>query len=116
MACREELPRLQKLIEQYQNRQDVQFLTLNEDDNPGIIEPFLNEHRYHFTVLPAHGYVQETLKVLEIPQNWVVDANGVVRLKGVGYESSEKWESGMKEAIEKHKPETGPAVAAPTLR
>jgi hypothetical protein len=91
-------------MEEYQGRHDVQFLTLNNDENPGIIEPFLKEHQLNLTALPAHQYVDETLKVMGIPQNWIVDSTGVVRLKGVGYDRSEKWESGMKEAIEKYKP------------
>ncbi|MGO8733870.1 MAG: TlpA family protein disulfide reductase [Terriglobia bacterium] len=114
--CREELPHLQKLSEQYQSRHDVQFLTLNCDDNPGVIEPFLKEHQFKLTVLPAHRYVMETLKVVAIPQNWIVDSNGVVRLKGLGYDPGEKWETGMQEAIEKYKPEAGTAAAAPGPR
>lgn len=94
----------------------MQFLTFNSDDNPGIIEPFLKGHQLNLTVLPAHSYVMETLKVTAIPQNWIVDANGVVRLKGLGYDRTEKWETGMKEAIEKYKPQAGTATAAPGSR
>jgi hypothetical protein len=83
------------------------------DDNPGLIEPFLKEHQLSLTVLLAYSYIEDTLKVFGIPQNWIVDSNGVVRLKGVGYDSTEKWETGMKEAIEKYKPEAGTAAAAP---
>lgn len=93
----------------------MQFLTLNLDDNPGLIEPFLKEHKLDLTVLPAYSYVLNTLKVFGIPQNWIVDSSGMIRLKGVGYDSTDKWEAGMKEAIEKHKPEAG-AAAAPTSR
>ena len=107
MYCREELPRLQKLIEQYKNRSDVQFITLNMDENPGIIDPFLKEHQLALIVIPASSYVRETLQVNGIPQNWIVDSGGVVRLKGVGYDSTEKWETGMREAIEKVKPAAG---------
>ena len=97
-------------MEQYRNRKDVQFITLNMDEKPGVIEPYLKEHQLSFTVLPAYTYVTETLKVMGIPQNWIVDANAVVRLKGRGYDSTEKWETGMREAIEKVKPlETAPA-------
>jgi len=98
------LPRLQKLIDQYKNRADVQFITLNMDENPGIIEPFLKEHQLALTVVPAYNYVTETLKVMGIPQNWIVDSGGVVRLKGIGYDASEKWETGMRDAIDKVKP------------
>jgi hypothetical protein len=71
------------------------------DENPGIIEPFLKEHQLAVTVVPAYSYVWDTLKVNGIPQNWIVDSGGVIRLKGVGYDSTEKWETGMRDAIEK---------------
>ena len=76
------------------------------DENPGVIEPFLKEHQLAVTVIPAYSYVTETLKVMGIPQNWIVDSGGVIRLKGVGYDSTEKWETGMRDAIEKVKPDT----------
>jgi hypothetical protein len=102
------LPRLQKLAEKYKGRSDVQFITLNMDDNPGLVEPYMKEHQLSLIVLPAYSYVTETLKVFGIPQNWIVDSHGVVRLKGTGYDSTEKWEMGMAEAIEKNLPEITP--------
>ena len=71
----------------------------------------MKEHKLTFPVLPAYSYVQDTLHIYGIPQNWIVNASGVVRLKGIGYDSSEKFEEGMTEAVEKYKPEGG-AVAA----
>jgi hypothetical protein len=106
------LPRLQKLIEKYKNRPDVLFLTLNMDENPGVIAPFLREHQVSLTVIPAYSYVNDTLRVFGIPQNWIVDPQGVVRLKGTGYDSTEKWEAGMAEAINRIKPESGGEHAA----
>jgi hypothetical protein len=97
------LPRLQKLIDSYKDKTNVQFLTLNMDENPGLITPFLAEHHLSMIVLPAYSYVTETLNVNGIPQDWIVDAQGVVRLKGTGYDNTEKWEQGMTEAIEKIK-------------
>jgi len=55
--------------------------------------------------------VKETLDI-DVPSHWVVDATGVVRLKAQGYDPTEKWETGMKEAIEKVR--TGAAAASPT--
>ncbi|SPE43424.1 hypothetical protein SBA3_910041 [Candidatus Sulfopaludibacter sp. SbA3] len=102
MICRAELPRLQKLIEQYKDRKDVVFLSLNMDDNPGLIGPVLAEQKLTLTVLPAYSYASDTLKIDVIPQNWIVGPDGVIRLKGIGsYASIEKWEPGMKDAIEK---------------
>lgn len=91
---------MQKLAEQYQNQPGVVFLSMNLDDDPGLIDPFVKEQKLTFTVLPAYSYVTDTLKVQEIPQNWIVAADGVIRLKGVGYDATEKWEDGMKNAIE----------------
>ena len=90
---------------QYKSRPDVQFLMLSIDENPGLIGPFMQEHKYTFTVLPAYAYAEGSLKVFGIPENWIVDANGVVRLKGIGYDATGKWEKGMTEAIEKYTPE-----------
>ena len=73
------------------------------DDNPGLIEPFMTEKKLSLIVHPAYTYVEDTLKVSGIPQNWIVDANGVIKLKGIGYDATEKWETGMSEAIAKVK-------------
>ncbi len=90
----------------------MQFLTLNMDQNPGLIAPFLGEHQLSLTVLPAYSYVNDTLKVYGIPQNWILDGKGIVRLKGTGYDSTEKWEAGMAEAIEKVQLKAEPTVIA----
>jgi len=95
------LPRLQKLIEKHKDRKHVLFLTLNMDDNPGLIAPFLKEHSLSVTVIPAYSYITDTLKVFGIPQNWIVDPHGIVRLKGLGYDATEKWETSIMDAIEK---------------
>lgn len=104
MACSEEFPRLQKLIDEYKDRPDVQFISFNLDANPGLVEPFVKEHALGFVVIPAYSYVADKLNgSVGVPSNWVVDGNGVVRLKGQGYDISGKWETGMKDAIEKVK-------------
>jgi hypothetical protein len=111
------LPRLQKLYDQYKNRSDIQLLTLNIDENPGLAEAFMKEQKLTFPVLLASSYVQDALHGVGVPQNWVVDAKGVVRLKGIGYDATEKWEEGMVEAVEKNKPEaaTTAATSPPAL-
>ncbi len=93
---------MQKLTEQYKDRKNVVFLSLNLDDNPGLIGPIMAEQKLTFTVLPAYSYVTDKLKIDLVPQNWIVGPDGIIRLKGIGsYDSIEKWEPGMKEAIEK---------------
>ena len=96
------MPRLQKLIAHYKDRRDLVFLSLNLDENPGLAGPFLAEQKLTFTVLPAYSYVNDTLKIEVVPQNWIVGPDGVIRLKAQGsYDSIDKWEPGMQEAIDK---------------
>lgn len=103
---------MQKFIEQFKNHPDVQFLTLSIDENPGLIGAFMQEHKFTFTVLPSYNYAVNSLQVFGIPENWIVDANGVVRLKGMGYDATGKWEKGISEAIEKYAPEKTSAASA----
>jgi len=77
------------------------FLSLNLDDNPGLVGPFLAEHKLTLDVLPAYSYATGTLNIDVVPQNWIVGPDGVIRLKGIGYDFSQKWEQGIKDAIEK---------------
>jgi thiol-disulfide isomerase/thioredoxin len=42
--CREELPHLQKLYEQVKNRDDIQVITLNVDEDLSLVEPFLGSY------------------------------------------------------------------------
>jgi len=105
------LPRLQKLAEQYKDQRDVVFLSLNMDDDPGLVDPFVEDQKLTFTVLPAYSFVTDSLKVEAIPQNWIVAPDGVIRLKGVGYDSTDKWEAGMKNAIDQFR--QGNANATP---
>jgi thiol-disulfide isomerase/thioredoxin len=88
--CREELPYLQKLFNKVRERKDLLVITLNADENPGMIVPFLKENKYTFPVLPASDYVSKL--ALTLPSNWIVDAKGVLRMERVGFSNgSDQW-------------------------
>jgi thiol-disulfide isomerase/thioredoxin len=86
--CREELPSVQKLYDLTKQQKDVQVITLNIDEDPGLVEPFLAANGYLFPVIMSSGeYVEaQTTKMLSIPQNWVVDAGGRLREKSSGFD------------------------------
>ena len=90
------------------------LLTLNMDDNPGLAEAYVREHKLTFPVLPALAYTTGSLAVNGIPENWIVDAGGVVRLKQIGYTRNDKWEGQMADAIEKFRPGAVAAGAPPS--
>jgi thiol-disulfide isomerase/thioredoxin len=100
--CRNELPYLQKLFNKVRERKDLVVITLNTDDNPGLIMPFLTGNKYTFPVLPASGYVAKLVPELSIPRNWIVDADGVVKMERIGFGNGEDgWVDEMIGVMEK---------------
>lgn len=100
--CREELPSLQGLFDRTRERKDLLVLTLNTDDNPGLIEPFLRENKYTFPVLPASSYISKLIPELSIPRTWIVDSDGVLRMERVGFGAgNDKWADEMIGVMEK---------------
>jgi hypothetical protein len=93
---------LQKLYNKVRERKDLTVLTLNTDDNLGLILPFLEENKYTFPVLPADAYVHKLVPELSIPRNWIVDANGVLKTERVGFGGGDdKWVDDMIAVMEK---------------
>ncbi len=85
--CREELPSVQKLYDLTKKQKDLQVITLNIDEDPGLVEPFLAANGYSFPVLMSAGeYAGQTTGVLSIPQNWVVDRVATLREKSSGFD------------------------------
>jgi thiol-disulfide isomerase/thioredoxin len=101
--CRMELPYVQKLSDQMKDRKDVLILTLNIDDEIGLVDPFMKENKYSFTVIPAQAYAQG-LGVYSIPRNWVVGVDGVLTFEGIGFGGDgDEWMKKAAEMIEKVK-------------
>lgn len=102
--CRQELPYVQKLSNEMKENKDVVILTLNIDRELGLIEPFVKQHDYTFTVIPAQSYV-EGLGVYSIPRNWVVSGDGKLRFEGLGFggNNTAEWMNKAKEMIQKVK-------------
>jgi thiol-disulfide isomerase/thioredoxin len=101
--CREELPYVQKLRAQMKDRKDVVILTLNIDDEIGLVEPFMKENKYNFPVLLGQSYA-ETQGVNSIPRNWVVAVDGKLMFEGIGFgNDGEEWMKKAAQVIEKVK-------------
>jgi thiol-disulfide isomerase/thioredoxin len=88
--CRDELPSVQKLYELAKDRDDIQVITLNLDEDPGLVDPFLAAYHYTFPVLmSARDYAAgQAIGDLAIPQNWLVDRTLILREKSAGFDST----------------------------
>jgi len=99
--CKAELPKLQQLYTQIKERKDVQVLSFNIDGEVGLVEPYLKEHGYSFPVIPAYDFVNASLDVMGIPQNWIVDPAGKWRWTQLGFDGSEpNWTETMLKRME----------------
>jgi thiol-disulfide isomerase/thioredoxin len=100
--CRNELPYLQKVLDKVRERKDIQLVTFNVDDNPGLIAPFLTENKYTFPVVSAKSYIDKFLRELSIPRNWIVDSGGVLRSERIGFGTGDdKWVDDIVASLER---------------
>jgi thiol-disulfide isomerase/thioredoxin len=101
--CRWELPYLEKLREQMKEKKDVVILTLNIDEQVGMVQPFMKENKYTFPVLLGQAYA-ESQGVNSIPRNWVVNSDGKIVFEGIGFgNDGEEWMKKAAQIIEKVK-------------
>lgn len=99
--CKEELPHLQKFYERNKDRADLVILTLNADEQSGMVAPFLKQNGYTFPVLPAWTYINQVLPDWTIPQNWIVDAKGQWQWQQIGFDEQQPdWAKTMVEKID----------------
>jgi thiol-disulfide isomerase/thioredoxin len=78
--CQAELPQVQRLHDMFRGRKDVAVITLNIDENSGLVEPYMKQRGFRFAVEFAREIVERDLKVETIPRNWIIDRKGVIRL------------------------------------
>jgi thiol-disulfide isomerase/thioredoxin len=112
--CNQELPHLQELYTKVKDRSDLQILTLNIDEDLGLVQPFMKEKGYTFPVLPAYSFVIDLLDGFAIPQNWIVDPHGTWRWTQIGYGAEADWASDMIQRLELAK--KGEAAGASSLQ
>lgn len=101
--CRVELPYVQKLREKMKDTKDVLILTLNIDEEVGMVEPFMKENKYTFPVLLGQSYA-ESQGVNSIPRNWIISSEGKIMFEGIGFgDDGEEWMKRATQIIEKVK-------------
>ncbi len=99
--CQQELPHLEKLYQQTKDRTDIAILTLNFDEDSGLIDPFVKKKGYTFPVLPAYAFLRNKIDVNSIPRNWLINSNGKWQWEQIGFGSGEAdWEKSMLARLE----------------
>ncbi len=83
--CVQEMPDLQKLHEKYSNDPDVAVITIDNDDNPDDVPPWMKAKGYTFPVLFDDGYVSKSARITAFPTTWFLDKDGRKAYVKVGW-------------------------------
>lgn len=88
-ACVKEFPDVNKLVEQYKDRKDIQFVSLAED-TPEQLKAFLAKKPLSYSVIPnMKNYMNETLLLNTFPTHFIIDKEGKIAKALPNYESLE---------------------------
>lgn len=99
--CQAELPLVQKLYEKMKDNPDVLVLSLNTDENPGLLDPFLRKFKYTFPIIPATSLFVQIDQFMALPKNWIVDGNGTMRREQLGFAyKEEQWLKNATQTLE----------------
>jgi len=82
--CLREMPELQKLHEKYAGDPGVTVLTINTDEKPADVPPWMKQHGYTFPVLLENGYITKA-RIGVFPTSWFLDGEGRKVFEKVGF-------------------------------
>jgi thiol-disulfide isomerase/thioredoxin len=86
--CLLELPKVQELHDRYRDDPDVQVLTVNLQDAPGVARELIRREGYDFPVL-MHDGDELAFDGVGIPRNWLVDGDGIRQWEQTGFVPAE---------------------------
>lgn len=101
VPCMIELPLVEQLYQKLKDQKDVQIVSFNIDENPGLIAPSVEKYGLHFPVVPASDLVLTIRPTPGIPINWIVNQEAVIVKEAVGFNTERKanWNELVQAAI-----------------
>lgn len=78
VACVQEMPALNKVVQEYKKRKDIVFVSLAEDSKEQLKE-FLTTKAFNYAVVAdKKDYMTNELKVTEYPTHFILGKNGLI--------------------------------------
>jgi len=93
--CKASFPYLQKVYDQYKNNDKVVILALNTweretgAEREALVKKFIEENKYTFPVLYDENFV-EKYGVEGIPTKFIIDREGKIQFKSVGFSAGQE--------------------------
>ncbi|MCI0603391.1 TonB family protein [bacterium] len=96
--CRMEIPHFVELRNRYSDRGlEILGVSVEGQDAQGTLQNFIAENNVNYSVLIASSAVlKEYGDIRAVPTTFLIDANGIVRKKLVGYQDLNTWEAEIK--------------------
>ena len=89
--CLDEMPSLERLAQLVQHRQDIELATITIDkDWPDVSPVFQGNTPLRVLFDPKRSVVRDRFGTKLYPETWIIDAQGVVRLR---YDGPNDWSS-----------------------
>lgn len=83
--CREEMPSIQKLYNQFRNEKGFRMITILVKDDYQKALAYLKENNYEFPVLmDNNGKTAASYGITGVPETYIVDKNGILKEKIIG--------------------------------
>lgn len=99
--CRSSIPEVEKLYEEYKNNEDFVILGINMGEAKNEVEKFLKKNKMNYKVLLGDNMVASQFSIRGIPAFFIIDRDGVVYNKFVGFApgSQIEWKKSIEEIL-----------------
>jgi len=105
--CKMSFPALQKVVNKYKDNPDILILALDTwerektvADKEQKVKAFIADHKYTFKVLFDDADIVSKYEVTGIPTKFIIDKNGMMQFKTIGFESEQKMIAEMEAQFE----------------
>ena len=88
--CRTEMPEFQEIYQQYEP--DLVVLGINLEQKPAEIQDFVSQLGITYPILlDIEGLVSKLYKVIQLPNTYFIDRQGIIRIRHIGFLSSDQF-------------------------
>ena len=75
----EELPLLNKIVDNYNDSSKLVFLGVSRDDSKILKQKFEKNHLFKFKIIPKSSHVDLDFCIMGYPKTFIIDKKGMVR-------------------------------------
>ncbi|MDQ6676747.1 MAG: redoxin family protein [Acidobacteriota bacterium] len=93
--CVAEHLEFQKLYEEMKDAPGTVVISFSVDDEPAQVAPYMKGKSYTFPVVMGRDVMNSISPQLMVPQNWLVDSDGMVTERQIGYTAGSGWKAEM---------------------